>query len=331
VVASLLTGGGIWSAQAVPGGRDSMIGALGAVLLLVLGLVGWAAGRRAGLAPVAVAGGLGLALSLAGAVGPLGRALARLPGGGLLRDSQRSLAPWCLLVAVGIGLAVPWLAGRLRTPAVAALALLPVAVLPAVGWGVAGSLVPVDYPHDLSVVTRLVDADPRAGAVLLLPFQPYREYSWNGHRTSLDPLARAFDRTVVASSDLPVLVRGRVITVPGEDGLAAASARALTTSDPAMSLGELGIRWVVSDDPATLGGPALTGARTAYSGPDLTLMELPAVTARAAGDPAGPYRPPFLPVLLGDSAWCLLVLGALVRSAASARRRLLPFGNYQAG
>jgi hypothetical protein len=333
-VGSLLTGGGIWNADAVPPGRHSLLAAVGALVILLIAATGWllrtdglVGENRSGVAiALLAAGGLGLALALSGLVPPVARALAGLPGGGLLRDSQRLLAPWCLLVAVGVGLALPKISARLRVPAVYAVGLLPVAVLPSLAWGVSGHLRPVDYPADYSTVQRLVDDDPRPGAVLILPFQAYRRLAWNHGQTSMSAVPRWVDRTVVVASDLRVRVGPRTVVVPGEDRLAARAAQTLSGADPAQQLGRLGIRWVVQD----AGAAVPTGLSARHQGPTLSLYEVPDVDLSRAVDPAGPDRPARAPVLAGDLGWVVFVLGALVCSAWRRRSRLLLFGNRSA-
>ncbi len=137
-------------------------------------------------------------------------------------------------------------------------------------------------PQTVSQVVERLAADPRPGAVLLLPFQTYRQFAWNGGQTSLDPLPRLLPRTVISSSDLPVRVAGQRVVVPGEDRLARAASAALASPDPAAGLAALGVRWVVRDAPAT---SAVAGSRVVFAGPNLTLDEL------ASPDPARAQRP----------------------------------------
>lgn len=323
-----MTGGGIWNLDAVPAGRATVAGSVGALLVVLVAATGWwltgrgpteaVTGRSR--AALGSAGAVGLLLAVAGLVRPVADAAAHLPGGGLLRDSSRLLAPWCLLLALGLGWAGSALAARLRTRTAYALGLLPVAVLPALAWGVGGRLQPVDYPRDYARVERLVDGDPRDGAVLVLPFEAYRRLSWNHGRTSLSAVPRWLDRVVVVSSDLRVRVGGRGVVVPGEDRLAARAGTALAAADPSAALATLGVRWVVTDLPGPA-APAL--GRLVFAGADLQLRELPAVDPAAAADPAadpaGPDRPARAPVLVGDTVWVLFGLGAL--AAWTLRRR----------
>ncbi len=314
VVGSLLTGGGIWNSAATPPGRAAIAYSIGVLLLLALVARGLPLCRGYGwFAPLAVSAGIGLALALATVWSPSRTALAHLPGGALLRDGERLAVVWVLLAALAFGACVGAVPARWGPGVPAVVALLPVVLLPSLAWGVSGRLVPVRYPPDYAAVSRIVDRDPRPGGVLVLPFSAYRRYSWNGARVQLDPLPRWFDRTVVASSDLPVVVGGRTVVVAGEDRLAARLSAAATGSAPmAPALAAAGIRWVVVDapqDPATL-----SGLTRVYAGSVLSLYDVDGVDPARAADPARGDAPPRVPVVIGD----LLALAALLSAACVA-------------
>ncbi len=100
----------------------------------------WPPGAAVGLL---VAAGAGLVLAAAPALPGL-RELAelvvtQLPGGGLIRDSQKFVAPLALAEAVCFGLgverALPALPPRWARPAAAGLVAAPVLLLPALAWG----------------------------------------------------------------------------------------------------------------------------------------------------------------------------------------------------
>lgn len=314
-VGSVLTGGGGWNAQVDPPGRGSVLAGLGALVLLALGVAGiWLSRRDTRLAPLAISGGLGLLVALA-SLSPARSLLADVPGGGLVRDGQRYIAPWLLCVAYGLSATVH--AVRIRRAVAAGpvlawlLVVLPVAVLPGMAWGISGRMAPVRYPADYLATRALIDSDPRPGAVLVLPFQTYRAFAWNGGRTSLDPIPRMLDRTVISSSSLPVAVSGSVQVVAGDDPLARHLDDLLATSTGdrslATRLGQAGIRWVVMDAAA----PVPEGLLARYRGAAVSVYEVPAVNQSAAEMPANGYVPPKIPVLGG------LVL-ALILAAGSA-------------
>jgi hypothetical protein len=330
LVASLLTGGGIWNADTVPPGRDAVVPALGALLLLGLGVAGAVRCRRDVAVPLAVAGLAGLLIALVTGWPAGARALARVPGLALLRDSQRLLAPWVLLLAVGFAAALARLAGALGRragPAALLLAVLPVAVLPTLAWGVSGKLAAVDYPADFGRVRDLVSADPRPGAVLVLPYTAYRRFGWNSDRTVMDPVPRWLGRTVIVNSDLPVAVAGdRVVVVRGEDRLAsrlAADVRAAGAGDRSLarSAGRAGVRWVVVDaavDPSLLAGLTLR-----HDGSDVRLYEVPSPwVGAAANDPTRGTTAPSAAVVAGDVvATGVLVAAGLWTAVRRSTRR----------
>jgi len=340
VLGSLVTGGGIWNSAVVTPGRGTVVGGVAALLLLAWAAAGFVltrAGSRRSLdpgaavyrLPVLATGAVGLLIALISTWPGLLEPLAGVPGGGLLRDGSRQLAPWALVVAVGCGWGVRWLArqgARQALPWLAALA--PVAVLPALGWGLSGTFVPVTYPADVRAVAAALGSAREPGAVAVLPFEAYRRYDWNGGRSSMTPWSRLVDRRVVASSDLVVVGPAGPNRVLGEDGYATAVGRALEATEPGVALGRLGVRWVVIDAP---GGAAPAGTSTVTAGPHVTLLRVDAPV-----DASWPqrYDPPAAPVVAADIGWLVACIGAvwatrLRRSPRGPAEEGLPSGSIQ--
>lgn len=327
LLVSVLTGGGIWNSDVVPAGRNTIPGALAGSAVLLLGVAGLVVARRRVALAAAVAGVAGLALALLVALPAVAQALAGWPATALLRDGARQVGPWVVAVSVGVGVAVDavargrgvWRVAGGIGPAVA-LALLPVATSASMGWGLAGRLTPVDYPHDYQQVAAQIGApvadSSATGAVVVVPFEAYRRSSWNRDRPALDPLPRWLPAVTVASSDLVVRrATGAVVRVPGEDQFAAAVKSALESTRPVAALARLGVRWVVVDQP---GVAAPAGLVPRWAGPQLRLFEVPGVDVQAARDPGRRWRPAAAPVLATDTMVGMLVLGAL---AIPGRRR----------
>jgi len=304
VAGSLLSGGGIWNQGVWFSERGSIV-VSGLALVVVVLAVGlalhdrvWRAGPD--LSGLAVAGLVGLLLAAASAL-PVGRdvmttLITDLPGGGLLRDAQKFVGLWMLLVAVLAGRLVERVrsvgaaAGVDRSTAAAVAALVacwPVVTLTGFAWGLGGSLHAVDYPASYTRMAARIDALP-AGAVAVFPWSLYRQYSFDDKVVVLDPWQRLLDREVVVNDDLP-LVGGAV--VPGESPQAARITAAVRSGHnvPA-TLRREGVRYVLvqTDQPESSGLPDLGATRRIASDGSLRLYDLG--SARPQASHHGPWR-----------------------------------------
>ena len=211
------------------------------------------------------AGAGGLVLAAAGAVPGLDAVLravvVHVPGGGLLRDGQKLLAPAALVVALAAGHAVGRLARAPRTaPWAVLLAVLPVLALPGLAWGVGGRLAAADYPADwLGLRAAVAQAPP--GEVAALPWGTYRRLDWAGDRVVLDPLPRLLDRRTLADDALPL----SGVTVRGEDPRAARVSAGLAAGERLPERAAGGRRPVRggAPDPARLGRDRARARRAA--------------------------------------------------------------------
>lgn len=316
--------------------------------LLVSGLGRRGAGALAGIAAT------GLVLSLSTSLPAVGPAVSgvlaeHVPGGGLLRDAHKWLALAAPLLAVcaglGAGRVTAWLLSRASRPSPAAgtgvdgdgdgplsggalgravgtataLAAISLCVLtvPDLAWGAAGRLRPVHYPDDWERVAQALDDRPREEVLVVLPFQPFRSFAWNGHRTVLDPAPRWFGQEVVVEDRLPLAG----MEVAGESAWADTVRGVLAGSDVPARLADAGVSWVLVEHgtPGTLPDSWPGTAADVVNGPDLTLYRLPGM------DPAAAARastgPPAAAVLAADAAAVLTVLGCLVAAGAGRRRR----------
>jgi hypothetical protein len=329
-VGSLLGFGGIWNSEVVPPSRGTTIAPLLSALVLAVAIAGarplvvaW--GRPAALALGAVAAG-GFVAALAGVV-PAGAAalrwmVAEMPGAGLLRDGQKWLAPFVLLIAVCFGLGAARLAARTpdfigRRSLVLGAVLLPLAVLPDFAWGGFGRLEPVRYPGDWSAVRHILrqpDQTERDGDLVTLPFSPFRAFGWNGRRTVLDPAPRWFPVPVVTDDALPV---GHTV-IAGEDPRAAEIRRTLDADRP---LGEIGVAWVLveKDTPGPVPETALRGLERTYDGADLALYRVPSV--RGAPGSRSPPAPVVVAVLAAELAAVGLLSGSIAAWSRPLWRR----------
>jgi len=312
---SLVGLGGIWNALAVPPGVGSWPWLAGFAVVLLVAAAGlpsllgrppseatgrqmpgswWSPGAAVGLL---VAAGTGLVLAAAPALpglrGLVELVVTQVPGGGLIRDSQKLIAPLALVEAVCFGLGVervlPALPPRWARPAAALLVAAPVLLLPALAWGGAGRLAAVRYPPAFTEARAFMAADPSPGAVLTLPWHLYRPFSWNGHRVVLDPAQRWFTRRAVGNDDLELVG----LTVPGEDPFGARLGPLISGSAPlAPDLPDAGIRYLLlyKEGDWTAWSGRLDGLVPVLDRPELALYRVPGRPAevRFPAPPAGP-------------------------------------------
>ncbi|MFC6238385.1 hypothetical protein [Longivirga aurantiaca] len=329
--------GGVWNGEVVLGSRSTFLAPLAAVLLTVLVVLGAPAlvrhlGRAAALWLV-VCAVAGIVVAVAGAWGPTRplvlAAVDALPGGGLLRDGQKWLAPWTLLVAVAAPLGLGRIAERSRDATVRAtlavgLVLLPMATMPDLVWGGLGRMQTTSYPDDWAEVRTVLEADAAGGDVAVLPWSAFRAFAWNGGRTSLDPAPRYLPRpTVVDDTLLVARPDGTVLRVSGEDPRAAVVGAALDAGRPlAQTLPALGVRYVVVEltTPGPDVGSALDGLTPVVRGSTLELWSVPGTVAPPTGPSA---RDLVLVVLAWVAAGLVLITAGLQvgRAYTGGRRR----------
>ncbi len=317
-ITSLLGLGGIWNAEVVPDSRTNPI-----VPLLILATTAVAlVGMRHLPKPLVGLGVAGLVLAALGGSPVLGWVVEHVPGGGLLRDSQKWVAWWALPAALGFALGVRQAAGLLRRgrPAVlVAAALVPIAMMPDLAWGGWGRLQPADFPQDWAAVRHILQTSRHEGDVLALPLGSFRRYGWNGDRTQLDPAPRYLPRPTVLDDTL--VVDGRPI--PGEDRRAARIRQQVTEGG---DLADLGIGWLLVEHgtPGRIEENLLNPDERIYQGRWLDLYE---VSGPVTGDSTG--TPPAGPVVVADVLalatvtlsllWLVLPTGSLRRSTRRTR------------
>ena len=302
-----------------------MVAAVTLALVLVCLVTGFPPLRRAWgptAGAVLAAAAAAFLLSVAASLPLLDVAMRRLitdvPGGGLLRDGQKLVAPVALLVALCAGCAAQRAARHAREGAWL-LALAPLVLLPSLAWGVHGRLAPTAYPPEWRALRDVVSARVVPGeSVAVLPFTYYRRFSWNHDTIVLDPMPRWLDAPVVVNDDLP-LSSG---TIRGEDAAAARIRAALTRGGPiGPALAAEHVGYVVDER----GQPDPHGDRR-------RLADLPIVWQRGSlalhavpgAQPEGRDNPPAVGVSVGLLT-LLTAFGAVVlsgRSGAANMRRL---------
>ncbi len=266
---SALTLGGVWNTEVVPTSRTLVIAVLIAIVIGAVIVVGavtmWRDDGRL-LAVLCVAGGIGLAVALAGWLAPdlVARIVADVPAGGLIRDGTRWLALLVPLEAVAFGAGVHTIFYRAEftaweVPVMVFALVLPLAAMPDMAWGVGDRLKPATYPAAWTDARRVVESTKVRGDIVVLPFSSYRRPSWNHDTSVLDPAGRFFDRTTVVNDDL--VVSGR--TIGGEDPRAARIQRVLRGKDVRRGLARQGIGIVVVETDAPGARAALRQVRGA--------------------------------------------------------------------
>jgi hypothetical protein len=316
--------GGIWNGDAVLPSRALWIAPVVGIAVLALAVCGWSAFfRRFGrVAVIWLAVSMtGFSLALLSAIAPaLFIALTEIPGGGLLRDAHKLLAPLAILLAVlvgvGIGRVVERIVDRAVVTSLVVLTIvIPVATMPDLAFGGSGRVSAVNYPSEFEAVREQIGAG--AGDVITLPWTAFRNFEWNQRRTVLDPMPRFLARTVVADDTLLVGRDGVVQSVGGEDprsaqvGSRLAAGEALTEFGPGMGLEYAVLAHdVAGPNPQT----ALRGAQLVWAGEELSVYRL--------GEPASPSQGSNLLVIVAvDICVLLIVLMSAVLACFPRKRR----------
>lgn len=313
---SLLSLGGIWNAQVSLPGRGTLLVAGLAIALTAVSLWAfWRSRPEPAWNGLLVAGAASLLVSMWAATPGLRRLAIDLGStsttGGLLRDGQRWLAPFVLLVAVGFGWFAAWALARVRVAA--ALPLVPLLLLPAAAWGSDGVLAAVHWPAAWPAVAA-ASAPLPPGPVLVLPWSAQRQFGWNGGRVLTDPAAHWLPRRVVGDDSLRV----GALTTPLEDPLARSIAAAATGTGPLLPvLQRQGYAAVLveRDQPGALAAVArLGGLRPVVVTQTLALYAVPGAARRSS--PTAPVG-----LTLAADALVALVLLMVLASLADIRTR----------
>ncbi|MBP2329978.1 hypothetical protein JOF56_010363 [Kibdelosporangium banguiense] len=306
-VLSVLSTGGIWNAEVVPGSREMPLLPVFTLFALLVVFIGLQSATEKWLRGLLLLGAAGVVIAVFGTLPggdvALRWAVEHIPGAGLLRDSQKYAAWWALPMAIGFALGVQvaskYLTNRIALITVASL--LPLVTMPDFAWAGFNRLATTAYPSDWTAVADLLRRDRQTGDVVALPLSAFRRFPWNDNRTQLDPAPRILPRTVI--TDDTVVVGGRPIA--GEDARAQQVRRTVEENE---NLAAMGIGWVLVEHqtPGRIDQAVLQRLQPVWQGEWLTLYRVPGMLARA---PAGPPR---LPVLAGDLLALTVVTGALL-------------------
>ena len=326
---SLVSLGGVWRADLAPPGRSTLVWVPAFALILGLGAFGlrrmgggWSRGARRGIVAAAA---IGLLVAIAPRVPGLHGAVVwwvrTVPGGGLLRDSQKFAIPLALLEAVAFGFGVQRIVERFGRGDRAAralglaLAALPIALAPTLAWGAGGRLHTASYPASWSAVQRVTSEDPAPGGILVLPWHAYVPFGWNHEQTVHQPAPLFFGRPVVAATRLEF----GTIALPGEDPWSRSADPVAAGRGPlASGLPGLGVRYVMlcKEGDWKASSARLVGLDRVLDAPDLALYR---------GSYAGPVpsfpEPPAGAVIGGDVVALAVVVSATVAAGRTRRRQ----------
>lgn len=249
---SMLSGGGFWNVASHPEPRGvpliailAAVLAAAAVLCLIVDLRRH--GRRLFFVPVLAAIAL-IALSTLPFTRGLWTALVTdVPGGGVLRDSQKFLAIWVLAIALGVGLLVDRVLvaapQSLAAPVTVGTVGLVLLLSPQMFWGIGGRLAAVSVPEGYRAAAASLSALPR-GEVGLLPWNQYRRYAWNDNRVSLTLGPRIISQQVLFDDSLPL----REQSVAGESQRAGqVTERIADGATPVAALRAEGVRYLAAE------------------------------------------------------------------------------------
>ncbi|MEV4129069.1 hypothetical protein [Nocardia sp. NPDC049707] len=253
--------------------------------------------------------------------------VARVPGAGLLRDTQKYVAlampAYALCAAAGcraiaVRCAPHTGAAHSRTTGMAltATALIALLTLPLfdVARGVGGALRPVHYPIGWQRVAERIDGP---GDIAVLPGGMFRKFPDTGKVAVLDPAPRMLPRDVLQTGELPV--DGH--TVAGEGVRAQEVETALLHGASAQRLGELGVGWVLVEHstPGPLGASKTTLAQldSVYNDSQLTLYRVPDATDHVAESQSAHRVIAYAAHIL----WAALLVGGPLLAAIVRRHR----------
>lgn len=333
---TLLGTAGIWNATATAPSRAGPMSVVAPLVLVGLAALGMGRVRRAPgpiVSALALLSAAGLAWALATTVTPIPGPVVRLealPGGGLLRDAQKWLAPWVVLLSLAAGAGLGRIRERARgtdgdRPVAVLLLAVPLLLLPDAAFGAMGRIEPVTYPEGWEQVRTALRQAPDPGDVVSLPWSGFRAYSWNEDRPVLDPAPRYLPRSVVVDSRLLVAEPDGLVVIPSDDARSATVAEALLAPDVPRALRDLGVGWVLWQEgqPATPGFPAEPPGWVGTSGPPV--VDSPGLDLYRLDGAVRPVNQPPVRLALGWIAWLLAiagVIGGIARRAlrATARR-----------
>jgi hypothetical protein len=168
-----------------------------------------------------------------------------------LRDTQKwvglGLVALIALAAQGLDRALGALAAVRKRVAAVTLGLcllLPILFAPALFWGFAGQLHPVQYPASWFSANARLRADLRPGTTLFLPWHEYLEFPFSG-RVIANPARMFFDVPIIQGDNMEM----RLIRTDSVNPVSAAIGRLLSSgagaARAAPALAKLNVKYIL--------------------------------------------------------------------------------------
>ncbi len=157
---------------------------------------------------ILLCGILGIFLAM-GDQGPTGSvfrfAYIHVPFFAVMREPQKFLMLWAMVLAIGFGMGVEKLKlansdGKLQKLVFIVVLALPLIYQPLMFWGLSGQVQTSHYPKSWYTVRSMISG--RQGALLALPWHEYLAFPFTGHRVIANPASQFFGGKVIVGGNV---------------------------------------------------------------------------------------------------------------------------------
>ena len=163
---------------------------------------------RRNLLFILLCGILGILLAM-GDQGPTGSvfrfAYLHVPFFVVMREPQKFLMLWAMVLALGFGMGIGGLKqamrdGRVQKLLFIVILALPIIYQPLMFWGLSGQVQTSHYPKSWYSVRSMIN--DRQGALLALPWHMYLAFPFTGHRVIANPISQFFGGNVIVGGNV---------------------------------------------------------------------------------------------------------------------------------
>ena len=157
---------------------------------------------------ILLCGILGIFLAM-GDQGPTGSvfrfAYIHVPFFAVMREPQKFLMLWAMVLALGFGMGIEGLKRAMRDGKAQKLVFivilaLPIIYQPLMFWGLSGQVQTSHYPKSWYSVRSMIGG--RQGALLALPWHQYLAFPFTGHRVIANPASQFFGGNVIVGGNV---------------------------------------------------------------------------------------------------------------------------------